>query len=92
VHGLPAIAAALAALAAGSAARGTVRTVERWLDDVAGRGACHLPDAAVGFVRSSLVAFADDFATHERTGPCEHARRAPVLPLPSPATSERGFR
>jgi NADH:ubiquinone oxidoreductase subunit F (NADH-binding) len=92
VHGLPAIAAALAALAAGSAARGTVCTVERWLDDVAGRGACHLPDAAVGFVRSSLVAFADDFATHERTGPCEHARRAPVLPLPSPATSERGFR
>jgi len=92
VHGLDAIAGALEALAAGRAGRGTTATVERWLADVDGRGACHMPDAAVAFVRSSLAVFADDYVLHERKGPCSAASHAPVLPLPDPRTRERGWR
>lgn len=92
VHGLDAIATALEALARGRALKGTVATVERWLGDVAGRGACHLPDAAVGFVRSSLAVFADDYVLHERKGPCAASAHAPVLPLPEPATRDRSWR
>ncbi len=92
VHGLAAIATALEALAAGRAPRGTVATVERWLGDVAGRGACHLPDAVVGFVRSSLAVFADDYVLHERKGPCSAVGHLPVLPLPNPATRDRSWR
>jgi NADH:ubiquinone oxidoreductase subunit F (NADH-binding) len=94
VHGLDAIAGALEALATGHAAPGTVHDLERWLGDVQGRGACHLPDAAVGFVRSALRVFADDFVRHERKGPCAAAqsRRAPVLPLPDPATRDWSWR
>jgi NADH:ubiquinone oxidoreductase subunit F (NADH-binding) len=92
VHGLDAIATALEALAAGRAAQGTVSTVERWLGDVAGRGACHMPDAAVGFVRSSLAVFADDYVLHERKGPCAASTHAPVLPLPDPRTRDRSWR
>jgi NADH:ubiquinone oxidoreductase subunit F (NADH-binding) len=92
VHGLDAIASALEALGAGRAQQGTVATVERWLGDVAGRGACHMPDAVVGFVRSSLAVFADDYVLHERKGPCSAVGHAPVLPLPNPATRDRSWR
>jgi len=92
VHGLDAIATALERLAAGRAQRGTVATVERWLGDVAGRGACHLPDAVVGFVSSSLAVFADDYALHERKGQCASVTHPAVLPLPDPATRDRSWR
>jgi NADH:ubiquinone oxidoreductase subunit F (NADH-binding) len=92
VHGLDAIATALEALAAGRAAQGTIASVERWLGQVAGRGACHMPDAAVGFVRSSLAVFADDYMLHERKGPCPAIAHAPVLPLPDPRTRDRSWR
>ncbi len=92
VYGLDAIASALEQLASGRAPRGTVATVERWLGDVAGRGACHLPDAAVGFVSSSLAVFADDYVLHERKGACASVAHPPVLPLPDPATRDRSWR
>jgi NADH:ubiquinone oxidoreductase subunit F (NADH-binding) len=92
VHGLDAIATALEALAGGRAPQGTVATVERWLGDVAGRGACHMPDAVVGFVRSSLAVFADDYVLHERKGPCAASRHAPVLPLPDPPARDWSWR
>jgi NADH:ubiquinone oxidoreductase subunit F (NADH-binding) len=92
VHGLAAVAGALDDVAAGRARAGTLAMVDRWLGDIAGRGACHLPDAAVGFVRSARRVFADDFAYHEQHGPCPRARRAPVLPLPDPASRDRSFR
>jgi NADH:ubiquinone oxidoreductase subunit F (NADH-binding) len=92
VHGLGAIATALEGLAAGHARQGTIATVQRWLADVAGRGACHMPDAVVGFVRSSLAVFADDYVLHERKGPCSASTHAPVLPLPDPSTRDRSWR
>ena len=48
VHGLAAIASALEALAAGRAPQGSVATIERWLGDVAGRGACTCPTRSSG--------------------------------------------
>jgi NADH:ubiquinone oxidoreductase subunit F (NADH-binding) len=92
VHGLDAIATALEALAIGQAPRGTVATVERWLTDVAGRGACHMPDAAVVFVRSALSVFADDYMLHERRGPCPAVVAGPVLPLRHPSMRDRSWR
>jgi NADH:ubiquinone oxidoreductase subunit F (NADH-binding) len=92
VHGLDAIAGALESLAVGRAPQGTVQTVERWLGEVAGRGACHMPDAVVGFVRSSLSVFADDYVLHERKGACAASGHAAVLPLPDPRTRDRSWR
>ena len=92
VHGLAAVAGALEALAAGHARRGTLLDLDRWLGDVAGRGACHLPDAVVGFVRSARRVFAADFDRHEQHGACAHAHRPAVLPLPDPATRDWSFR
>ncbi len=92
VHGLDAVAGALEALAAGHATRGTLADLDRWLGDVEGRGACHLPDAAVGFVRSARRVFAADFDRHERHGACAHAHRPAVLPLPDPVTRDWSFR
>jgi NADH:ubiquinone oxidoreductase subunit F (NADH-binding) len=61
VNGLPAIARALDALAAGQDARSLI---DRWSTMVRGRGGCRLPDGAASFVRSALDVFGDHFAAH----------------------------
>lgn len=76
-NGLPALAAALEALAAGDPPRGTVDRVRQLAGLVEGRGACGLPDGAALMVRSGLEAFAGDVATH-LSGSC--GRPAPELP------------
>ncbi len=50
--------------------------------EVARRGACHLPDAAVGLTRTALRVFSDDLDRHLSGAGCgfEHGRG--VLPLP----------
>lgn len=77
VNGLPAMAAAVAALAAGDPPAGTVDRVRRLAGLVDGRGACGLPAGAALMVRSALEAFADDVAVH-LSAPC--GRPAPALP------------
>jgi NADH:ubiquinone oxidoreductase subunit F (NADH-binding) len=64
--GLPAIADIVRDLADAAARRRDTRRLERRLDEVSGRGACHHPDGAVSLVRSALVTFADDVAAHLR--------------------------
>lgn len=54
VHGLAAIAGALAQAAQG---RGDRARIARWCDQVAGRGACRHPDGAARFVASALRVF-----------------------------------
>jgi NADH:ubiquinone oxidoreductase subunit F (NADH-binding) len=70
VHGLAAIAEALAEIGAGRAPAGTHEWVARWSDDVVGRGACHHPDGAARLVSSCLDVFAEDIGRHEERGPC----------------------
>jgi NADH:ubiquinone oxidoreductase subunit F (NADH-binding) len=78
VHGLDAIAGAVERLAAGEVrARAQL---ERWAEQVRGRGACRHPDGAVGFALSAVTVFAAEVDEHGR-GRCRREDR-PVLPVP----------
>lgn len=69
-RGLPAIAGALDAAAAGGPVTDrAVRDAQRWSAMVRGRGACKMPDGAVGFVTSALEVFGDHLRAH-RAGRC----------------------
>jgi hypothetical protein len=61
----------------------------RWLDMVAGRGACKLPDGAVRFVTSGFAVFADHIAEHRTRGRCAAFNAPAVLPVPRPDRSWR---
>ncbi|MHB8620217.1 MAG: NADH-ubiquinone oxidoreductase-F iron-sulfur binding region domain-containing protein [Chloroflexota bacterium] len=64
--------------------------IERWAAQIAGRGACHHPDGAIGMLRSCLETFAGELADHLRRGPCSNSQRAePVAPIPS---ARKGWR
>jgi NADH:ubiquinone oxidoreductase subunit F (NADH-binding) len=70
VFGLRAIADASAKLSGGTASIGELDNVSRWTGQIAGRGACHHPDGAVGLMASALEVFRDEFAHHARTRRC----------------------
>lgn len=72
VFGLPAVAEAVQRLAQGRPGRGGRLVAD--LDAVAGRGACHHPDGAVGLVRSLLAVFGDHVAEHARGHLCGSGR------------------
>jgi len=80
--GLPAIAAVLADLAAGRAGRGDLRRLARYVGEVDGRGACHLPDGVARFVASGLRAFPAEAAAHRRGRPCPGGAYQRLLPVP----------
>ncbi len=80
-HGLAALAATTAQLAAGGAKPRDAERLQRWIAQVAGRGACHHPDGALVLLSSALRVFAGDVATHLRRGRCD---RNPSLLLPAP--------
>jgi NADH:ubiquinone oxidoreductase subunit F (NADH-binding) len=81
LNGLPALAGAARALAAGGAeAAAAPEQLRRWSGMVEGRGACHHPDGVVRLVRSLLVAFGDDVVRHAGGAPCRDAVPAIVLP------------
>lgn len=66
VFGLSAIADATQRMAARSPKADDLEHIIRWSGQLIGRGACHHPDGAGGFVRSALEVFAADFAEHQR--------------------------
>jgi NADH:ubiquinone oxidoreductase subunit F (NADH-binding) len=82
VFGLPAIAEDLTLLAAGRSSHSVLERLCHRLDEVEGRGACGHPDGVVRIVRSALSVFADDLASHLRSGPCPGSRAHTVLALP----------
>jgi len=82
VMGLPAIAEAMESIAAGERSRRAEKDLRRWLELVKGRGACKHPDGVARFVESSLWAFRDDLAAHQRRGPCRISTA--LLPTPAP--------
>jgi NADH:ubiquinone oxidoreductase subunit F (NADH-binding) len=89
-HGLPAIAGAVQHMADGSDRDASAEAAaRRWLDMVAGRGACKLPDGAVRFVSSGFTVFAEHIAEHRARGRCAAFDAPPVLPVPRPEGSWR---
>jgi NADH:ubiquinone oxidoreductase subunit F (NADH-binding) len=81
VFGLEAIAAVIEDLWQGTSQGDAVARLVGWAGDVEGRGACRMPDGAVRFLRSALVAFHDDVRTHGRGRPCRNVSRAMTLPV-----------
>src|SRR5262249_37791323 len=77
--GLPAVADLLMAMAYGQAPHDARQLLDRWTRQIAGRGACHLPDGAVRFLRSGLGVFAEELAEHTQRGPCRACRRPTTL-------------
>jgi NADH:ubiquinone oxidoreductase subunit F (NADH-binding) len=88
VHGLRAVADAVAALASGSPSVSADR-LHRWLGDIDGRGACHHPDGAVRFVRSTLAVFGPEIRKHTRGSRCR--ARPAGLPLGPRGASTAGL-
>jgi len=89
-HGLPAISGAVQHMAAGSDRNGDAEAAaRRWLDMVAGRGACKLPDGAVRFVTSGFAVFAEHIAEHRTHGRCAAFDAPAALPVPRPDGSWR---
>jgi NADH:ubiquinone oxidoreductase subunit F (NADH-binding) len=84
VHGLGSIADALEEISEGTAEPGTHLWIEKWADDVAGRGACGHPDGVVRFVASALATFRDEVLKHESGTECG-GRSSWILPLPEHA-------
>jgi NADH:ubiquinone oxidoreductase subunit F (NADH-binding) len=89
VYGLRDIAEAMSRLAAGDADQGDLRRIERWSNQVVGRGACHHPDGAIHNVRSALEAFAHDVDRHLAGHACAVGSSTP---LPPPPRRRRGWR
>jgi NADH:ubiquinone oxidoreductase subunit F (NADH-binding) len=92
VHGLAAIAGALSEIRDGRAGDGragdgrggdgrrALARVERWCEQVAGRGACRHPDGAAGLVASALRVFAREMTDHAAGGRCDVCRDARARP------------
>ncbi|MGW8375875.1 NADH-ubiquinone oxidoreductase-F iron-sulfur binding region domain-containing protein [Actinacidiphila sp. SB3-2] len=80
VLGLPALAGALAEVAAGGGQSGLEAVRER-AAAVVGRGACGHPDGTARFVASALSAFPGEFTEHALGRGCGRPVRG-VLPLP----------
>ena len=79
VHGLDAIADAMASLSRADSLDGELR-IRRWLDQIEGRGGCRHPDGAARFIRSALDVFADEVALHTRGERCS-GRDLHLLPV-----------
>jgi NADH:ubiquinone oxidoreductase subunit F (NADH-binding) len=83
IHGLAALADALARLVASRADDDVLACIMRWSGQLEGRGACHLPGGVAGYVRSGLRTFAHELADHHRYGRCEACAATPVLSTPA---------
>jgi NADH:ubiquinone oxidoreductase subunit F (NADH-binding) len=79
VHGLGAIAQAMASLSQAQSFDGELR-IRRWLEQVDGRGGCRHPDGAARFIRSAFAVFADEVALHTRGERCP-GRDLRLLPV-----------
>jgi NADH:ubiquinone oxidoreductase subunit F (NADH-binding) len=92
VHGLDALATAVAELGQGAAQGKPAQRIDRLGSLVTRRGACGHPDGAVNVIFSALETFAAEFADHARHGACDACARPPELPLPVRPVSEETLR
>jgi NADH:ubiquinone oxidoreductase subunit F (NADH-binding) len=89
-NGLPALASAIAQIAAGRARTADVERLRRWANQLSGhRGACHHPDGAINLLKSGLRAFEVDLNVHLQRGACRGSKAASVLPV---ARTAEGWR
>ncbi len=89
VFGLPAVADAMEAIAAGgTGAAAALDRLPRLQAQIARRGACAHPDGALRFVDSALTVFADEISRH-LTGRCTAPHADPVLPTKSRSSNWR---
>jgi NADH:ubiquinone oxidoreductase subunit F (NADH-binding) len=79
VHGLDALAEALAGLAAGERQG---QRIEQLAALTARRGACGHPDGTINVIMSAIEAFGEEFLDHARNGQCEACARPAELPFP----------
>lgn len=79
VFGLDAIAGEVQRLAEGRTSN--LATLQRWLGQVNGRGACSHPDGAVRLISSALTVFAAELDRHAQ-GWCCGTAEAATLPVP----------
>jgi NADH:ubiquinone oxidoreductase subunit F (NADH-binding) len=86
-HGLAALAETTSQLAAGHAKPRDAERLQRWIAQIAGRGACHHPDGALVLLSSALRVFAGDVQSHLRRGRCD---RSTTLLLSAPDWTGRG--
>ena len=82
VAGLPRLADACEALAAGTLRRRGERRMGALGDTVLGSGACGHPDAVVRLIRSTLAVFEDDVVGHLAGHPCRGSDHPPVFAVP----------
>jgi NADH:ubiquinone oxidoreductase subunit F (NADH-binding) len=75
VFGLRAIAGAVHRVARSTAEAEDLERIRRWSGELRGRGACHHPDGAAGFLLSALRVFEDEFVHHHRRGACSVGAR-----------------
>jgi hypothetical protein len=80
MFGLPAVAADMAALAAGRLGDLGLARLRGRLGVIPGRGACAHPDGAVRLAASALRVFADDVARHATGTPCAWTDAPTCLP------------
>jgi NADH:ubiquinone oxidoreductase subunit F (NADH-binding) len=77
--GLPAMASAMSEVAS-TGSEAALAHLQRWGDQIEGRGACRHPDGAVNLARSAVSAFPAELQRH-REGACTGYRQS-SLPLP----------
>lgn len=76
--GLRAIAATTGRIAACTSDADDLARVHGWAGLLSGRGACHHPDGAAGFLQSALRVFAPEFDMHHHSRRCTVAARVAV--------------
>ena len=74
VNGLAAMAGAVGDLARGTARGDVIERLQRWAQQVTGRGACHHPDGAARLLASALHTFSADVTAHHHHQPCTGAK------------------
>jgi NADH:ubiquinone oxidoreductase subunit F (NADH-binding) len=92
VHGLDALATALAEVAGGATQGKAAQRIDRLASLVARRGACSHPDGAANLILSALEAFPSEFSDHARHGPCQGCAAPAELPLPVRPVSDETLR
>jgi NADH:ubiquinone oxidoreductase subunit F (NADH-binding) len=84
VFGLRSVASTMTRIAQGVGRPADRARLQRWDQEIRGRGECHHPDGALRHLQSAITTFADDLDGHLMGVPCAGARwRAPMLPVPA---------